>query len=103
MRYALLLLAVTASAAPCITATAACTEFVALNGEAARVLVYRSYPLQLRNEAITRALILIHGGGRDANNEFRTALAAAYLAGATEDTLLIAPRFAANTGANVAT
>jgi pimeloyl-ACP methyl ester carboxylesterase len=111
MRCALLLLtatalAVTAPAAPCIDPMPACTEFVNLPGtpgQPARLLVYRSYPLETRNEAITRALVLIHGGGRDANNEFRTALAAAFLAGATENTILIAPRFAANTGANVAT
>jgi len=45
-----------------------------------------------------RALVVVHGQGRDADNYFRTALAAAFLAGALDDTILIAPRFASNNG-----
>jgi predicted esterase len=56
--------------------------------------VYRTYPLDRRNAQITRALIMVHGAGRDADNYFRTALAAAFLAHALDDTLVIAPRFA---------
>jgi hypothetical protein len=41
---------------------------------------------------------MIHGAGRDADNYFRTALAAAFLAGALEDTIVISPRFASNDG-----
>ena len=41
---------------------------------------------------------MIHGAGRDADNYFRTAVAAAFLAGALEDTVVIAPRFASNDG-----
>lgn len=105
MRFAFLLFAAAAAAlaAPCITATPDCTESVAIGKQTPHIVVYRSFPLQSRNEAITRALVLVHGGGRDANNEFRTALAAAFLAGALEDTILIAPRFASNSGNNVAT
>jgi hypothetical protein len=43
---------------------------------------------------------VIHGAGRDADNYFRTALAAAFLAGALEDTIVICPRFASNNGRN---
>jgi len=43
-----------------------------------------------------RALIMIHGSARNADDYFRTALAAAFLAGALDDTVVIAPRFAAN-------
>ena len=94
----LILLSVTAYAAPCTTATTACTEWVALGGGAARSLVYRTHPLTAKDDKITRALIMIHGAGRDADNYFRTAVAAALLAGALEDTIVIAPRFASNNG-----
>jgi len=89
--------AVSAAAAPCITATASCTEWVSLGGQS-RSLVYRTYPLDGRNEQITRALIMIHGAGRDADRYFSTALAAAFLAGALDDTIVISPRFASNDG-----
>jgi hypothetical protein len=82
-------------AAPC-TAVAACSEFVTLAGGPARSLVYRTYPLDARNPQITRGLIMVHGAGRDADNYFRTALAAAFLAGALEDTIVISPRFASS-------
>ncbi len=102
MRTLVFLVSVAASvptyAAPCTTAAHGCTEWVNLGGGQARSLVYRTYPLDTKNEKITRALIMIHGAGRDADNYFRTALAAAFLAGALEDTIVISPRFASNDG-----
>ncbi len=83
---------------PCIRATPACTEWVTLGGGPARSLIYRTYPLDRRNDAITRVLVMVHGAGRDADNYFRSALAAAFLAGALENTLVIAPRMASNDG-----
>jgi hypothetical protein len=83
-----------ADAAPCVTANSSCTEWVALGKAPARSLVYRTYSLESRNEAITRALVVVHGAGRDADNYFRNALAAAFLAGALENTVVIAPRMA---------
>ncbi len=71
-----------------------CTEWVSLGGGPARSLIYRTWPLETRNEAITRAVIVVHGAGRDADNYFRNALAAAFLAGALDDTVVIAPRIA---------
>jgi hypothetical protein len=41
----------------------------------------------------------VHGINRDADNHFRTALAAAFLDGATADTVIVAPRFASNSHA----
>jgi hypothetical protein len=61
-------------------------------------MVYRSYSLTEKNERIRRAFVLIHGAGRDADNYFRTATAAAFLAGALDDTIVVAPRFASNQG-----
>ncbi len=82
-------------AAPCITAAPTCTEWIALNGSS-RSLIYRTYPLTTRTENVTRALVMVHGAGRDADNYFRTSLAAGFLAGALDNTIIIAPRFASN-------
>jgi hypothetical protein len=82
-------------AAPCVT-VAGCTEWVTLGGGPSRALIYRTYGIEAKNPQITRALLMIHGAGRDADNYFRTALASAFLAGALEDTIVIAPRFASN-------
>lgn len=93
-----LLLSAAAYAAPCITTAPGCTEWVKLNDGSARSLIYRTYSLEAKNPSVTRALILVHGAGRDADNYFRTAVAAAFLAGALEDTIVISPRFASNDG-----
>jgi len=87
-----------AHAAPCLKTTSACTEFVKLGNGASRSLIYRTYALDEKNDKISRALIVVHGAGRDADNYFRSALAATFLAGALEDTIVISPRFAANNG-----
>src|SRR5262249_15680665 len=42
--------------------------------------------------------VMVHGTNRDADNYFRTAVAAAFLGGALEDTVVIAPRIASSTG-----
>jgi pimeloyl-ACP methyl ester carboxylesterase len=91
---AVLAVAGSASAAPCTTATANCSEWVKLHSGPAQSLIYRSHPLTTRNDAIVRALIMVHGAGRDADNYFRTAMAATFLAGALDDTIVISPRFA---------
>jgi pimeloyl-ACP methyl ester carboxylesterase len=100
MRTLIILALVSASgyAAPCITATPACTEWVTLGGGPSRSLIYRNHPLGEKNENIVRALIVVHGAGRDADNYYRTSVAAAFLAGALDDTLVISPRFASNSG-----
>jgi pimeloyl-ACP methyl ester carboxylesterase len=87
-----------AVAAPCASTKPDCTEWLTLGGGPSRSLVYRTFPLGVRNPAITRALIMVHGAGRDADNYFRTTLAAAFLAGALEDTIVISPRFASRDG-----
>jgi len=87
-----------ASAGPCLTAGPACLGWIVVPGGATQTAVYRTYPLAARAEAITGALILVHGASRDADNYFRHALAAAFLAGALDRTLVIAPRFASSDG-----
>src|SRR5262249_46667280 len=89
-----------AAAAPCTDATDDCTQWVAPASGAARLLVYSTYALDKRNEGITRALVTIHGGGRNADNYFRSSVAAGFLANALDDTIIVSPRFASNDGGN---
>jgi len=81
----------------CTKATADCTRWVML-GDQARALVYSTYALDQKNDQIVRALIVVHGQGRDADNYFRTSLASTFLANAFENTIVISPRFASNNG-----
>jgi pimeloyl-ACP methyl ester carboxylesterase len=79
----------------CTTSTPACTEWVTLGSGLAKSMIYRSYSLDTRNEGIRRALIMVHGTNRNADHYFATAMAAAFLAGAVEDTVVIAPHIIA--------
>ena len=100
--FGLLHLACNAWAAPpCIppvAPVASCIEWVSIAGAEARSMVYRNHPLDARNDAVTHALIVVHGQGRDADNYYRHALAAGFLAGALDRTLIISPRFSSNGG-----
>ena len=87
-----------ASSTPCTAAEAKCTQFVTLKGGPARSLVYTTYPLDKRNDRIRRALIMVHGTNRNADHYFRTATTAAFLAGALDDAIVIAPRVASADG-----
>ena len=78
-------------AAPCTTPTPACTAWVTFGAGPARSMVYTTFPLTTRNDAMTRALIMVHGTNRNADHYFETATAAAFLAGALADTIVIAP------------
>ncbi len=81
--------------APCTHAVAACERWITFGAGAARSMVYASFPLDRRNAAITRALVMVHGAGRNADHYFETSMAAAFLAGALENTIVIAPHFTA--------
>ena len=96
--FAVVQFACTAWAAPCLAPPSACVEWVSVAGGSARAMVYRNHAIDARNDAVTQALIVIHGQGRDADNYYRHALAAGFLAGALDRTLIIAPRFASNEG-----
>jgi pimeloyl-ACP methyl ester carboxylesterase len=58
-------------------------------------MVYSTYSLAAPNATITRALIMIHGAGRNADHYFATATAAGFLAGALDNTVIISPRLIA--------
>ena len=79
--------------APCTKVSADCTEWVTLGGGPARSMVYRTFPLSIRNASVHRALIMIHGTNRNADHYFSTATGAAFLAGALNDTVVISPSF----------
>lgn len=87
-----------AAAPACTMATAGCTEWVALGSSGARSLIYRTRSLDAPNENIRRALIMVHGTNRNADHYFATAAAATFLAGALDDTVVVAPRIASATG-----
>jgi pimeloyl-ACP methyl ester carboxylesterase len=84
--------------APCITANTTCTEWITFGAGASRSLVYRTYSLTEKNSNITRALVMVHGAGRDADNYFRTAVGAAFFGNALDNTVVVAPRMASNDG-----
>lgn len=87
-----------AAPAPCLSATSSCTQWITFGHGSSRSMVYSTYSLDTKNENIKRAFVMVHGAGRDADNYFRTALAAAFLGNALEDTIVIAPRMASNDG-----
>jgi hypothetical protein len=91
-------LSICAYAAPCITGTPACTERVPAGPAGRYTLVYRSFPLTAPNPTIERALIVVHGQGRNADNYFESMMAAAFLGRALDSTLVISPRFASRDG-----
>jgi hypothetical protein len=80
---ALAMLSCAAVSAPCTTPTDECSEFVIVSGGPSRSFVYRSLPLNVSNEGVRRALITVHGLGRDADVYFRSALARAPGSGGT--------------------
>jgi pimeloyl-ACP methyl ester carboxylesterase len=86
-----------ARAGPCAVATATCAEWVTLK-PGARAMIYRTFPLRTRDARITRALIMIHGTLRNADHYFTTATAAAFLARALDDTIVIAPAIRSSDG-----
>lgn len=88
--------AATSQASPCTTATTQCAEYVVVGGGPGRSMVYRSHPLDTRNDGITRVLVMVHGAGRNADDYFESAMGAAFLAGVLQNTLVIAPRMASN-------
>jgi pimeloyl-ACP methyl ester carboxylesterase len=83
-----------AASQACTTVSPQCTDWVAVGSKGGRSLVYTTYSLSTANPRITRALIMIHGTLRNPDVYFTTATAAAFLAHALDDTVVIAPRIA---------
>lgn len=87
-----------ASPEPCLKAQDNCTEWVALDANGSRARIYRTHALSSTHEKIEHAVIVIHGQGRNADGYFRHMLAAAFLADALQNTIVISPRFASHNG-----
>jgi pimeloyl-ACP methyl ester carboxylesterase len=83
---------------PCNEATPRCTYSLAVPGSEGRVEVYRSYSLEAPDPLIKRAVIVVHGLGRDADSYYKSALAAGYAANALLDTIILAPHFSSSEG-----
>src|SRR4029077_2349884 len=79
---------------PCTTATAPCERWITWSGPA-RSMEYASYPLDVPNHPLIRALFMLHGASRNADHYFETSTAAGFLAGALDNTIIIAPHFIA--------
>ncbi len=84
-------------ASPCTTPTTVCERWITFGSGPARSMVYSTYPLDVPNARITRALVMVHGAGRNADHYFETSAAAGFLAGALNNTIIIAPRYIAGT------
>jgi hypothetical protein len=87
---------------PCTTPASQCAEWITFDDGPARSLVYRSFPLEVRNDRVRRALIVVHGSDRDALGYFQLGISAARLAGELDDTIVISPRFASRDGLSCA-
>ncbi len=77
---------------PCIFPDSRCRESVPVGG-GFRLPVYRSLPLLEGDTVITRAVIVVHGTKRNADDYFETMVEATGLAGRLDETLVISPRF----------
>src|SRR6185437_2410463 len=102
---ALVLLTLTATGAvqaksstACVKVANSCTEWIALGRGSARAMIYTTFPLDVPNPRIRRALIMVHGALRNPDHYFATATAAGFLAGALDDTVIIAPAFHSSGG-----
>ena len=89
------LLSAQRAGSPCVAATTACERWMTYGGGPGRSMVYATHALDTPNPAITRALIMIHGAGRNADHYFSTATAAGFLAGALDNSIIISPRLIA--------
>jgi pimeloyl-ACP methyl ester carboxylesterase len=83
---------------PCTKVANSCTEWIPLGHGGARSMVYTTFRLDVANSHIRRALIMVHGTLRNPDHYFATATAAAFLAGALSDTVVIAPAFHSSDG-----
>ena len=83
------------AAAPCPLVAHHCERWITFGKGPARSMVYATYALDVANPNLTRALIMVHGAGRNADHYFETSTAAGFLAGALDNTMIISPRFIA--------
>lgn len=81
-----------AAPTPCTSPTARCTAWVVI-GDGLNLRYFRSLPLEIPNPGVTRAVIVVHGTNRNADDYFETMVAATRAAGRLESTVVVAPNF----------
>jgi hypothetical protein len=83
------------SVAPCINAlqVSACERWITYGGGPARSRVYSTYRIDAYNPGLKRALILVHGANLMGGYFFRHGMAAAILAGALDNTMVVSTYF----------
>jgi pimeloyl-ACP methyl ester carboxylesterase len=81
--------------APCVSSleVSACEQWITYGHGPARSRIYSTYKIDAHNPQIKRALILVHGANLMAGYFFRHGTAAADLAGALADTIVISAYF----------
>ncbi len=77
---------------PCTSPFDQCTERVAI-GDGAYLPVYRTHPLEKGDTAVIRAMVVIHGTNRNADDYFETMIAAVREVDGIARTVVVAPRF----------
>ncbi len=77
---------------PCVVPAAPCAERLEIrSGEF--LPLFRTHALSAGDPEVTRAVIVIHGTNRDADNYFETMVMAARQAGVLERTVVVSPHF----------
>src|SRR4029079_10885656 len=84
-------------ATPCVKAVPDCERWITFGSGPSRSMIYSTHSLDTRHPEVMRALIMVHGAGRNADHYFETATAAGFLAGALANTIILAPRYARRT------
>jgi hypothetical protein len=81
--------------APCINAlkVSACEQWITYGRGPARSRIYSTYKVDSYNPALRRALILVHGANLMGGYFFRHGMAAAILAGALDNTMVVSTYF----------
>ena len=77
---------------PCVDASSACKASLPLSSSFTSEY-FRSFSIESKNPDITRAVIVVHGILRDADEYFSTVVSAARAAGELAHVVLIAPKF----------
>ena len=79
-------------AVPCTTASPDCHEHFAVAG-GLTIGCFRTFPLLTENPAITRAVIVVHGSGRNNDRYFKAGADSAVAAGVASEVLVVGPGF----------
>ena len=91
------LLTCAAAGQPCTRTDSSCIELIPATG--GNLTVFRTFPISSGSPKVERAFLMVHGVQRNGATYFRTAVNSAALTGQIETTLVIAPNFKGNDGA----